>query len=178
MGVLRRGVIGLTVLAGCGLAVTAASADGTNTSGSAYELPSIWRGLYGGVHVGHEDVDGDNGVVGGVQLGYNWKSQQIVYGVEGDVSLSGNHSIDWLASLRGRLGYLIQPRLLVYGTAGLGLVNGGETDAAFVYGLGVEGKITPTMSARVEYLSFDSNTAHHGDTVGVIRAGLNFKLNP
>jgi outer membrane immunogenic protein len=178
MGVLRRGVIGLTVLAGCGLAVTAASADGPNTSGSAYELPSIWRGLYGGVHVGHEDVDGDNGVVGGVQLGYNWKSQQIVYGVEGDVSLSGNHSIDWLASLRGRLGYLIQPRLLVYGTAGLGLVNGGGTDASFVYGLGVEGKITPTMSARVEYLSFDTNNAHHGDTVSVIRAGLNFKLNP
>ena len=179
MGVLRRGVIGLTVLAGCGLAVTAASADGPNTSGSAYELPAIWRGLYGGVHVGHEDVDGDNGVVGGVQLGYNWKSQQIVYGVEGDVSLSGNHSIDWLASLRGRLGYLIQPRLLVYGTAGLGLVNGGGTDAGFVYGLGVEGKLTRTMSARLEYLAYDTDNAHmHSDTVGVIRAGLNIKLDP
>jgi outer membrane immunogenic protein len=177
MGVLRRGIIGLTVLAGFGLAVTAASADGTSTPGPAYELPSIWRGLYGGLHVGHEDADGDNGFVGGVQLGYNWKSQQIVYGVEGDISLSGNHSIDWLASLRGRLGYLIEPRLLVYGTAGLGLVNGGETDAGFVYGLGVEGKISPTMSARIEYLSFNTDNAH-SDTVGVIRAGLNIKLNP
>jgi outer membrane immunogenic protein len=180
MGVLRRGVIGLTVLAGFGLAVTAASADGANASGPAsYELPSIWRGLYGGLHVGHADADGDNGFVGGVQLGYNWQARQVVYSVEGDFSLSGEHSIDWLASLRGRLGYLIQPRVLVYGTAGLGLVNGGGTDAGFVYGLGVEGKLTRTMSARLEYLAYDTDNAHaHSDTVGVIRAGINIKLDP
>jgi len=177
MGVLRKGGIGLTVIAGFGLAVTAALADG-NTSGSAtYELPSIWRGLYGGLHVGHADADGGNGFVGGVQLGYNWQAQQIVYGVEGDISLSGAHSIDWLASLRGRVGYLIQPRVLVYGTAGLGLVNGGTTDTGFVYGLGVEGKLTRTMSARLEYLSYNTDNAR-SDTVGVIRAGLSIKLNP
>jgi outer membrane immunogenic protein len=95
--------------------------------------------------------------------------------VEGDISLSGSDSIDWLASVRGRLGYLIQPNLLVYGTAGLGVVSGGDTDTGFVYGLGVEGKLTDTMSARVEYLAFDSDTKH-GDGVGVIRAGLNIKL--
>jgi opacity protein-like surface antigen len=107
-----------------------------------------------------------------------------VYGVEGDISFSGEHSIDWLASARGRLGYLIQPRVLVYGTAGLGLVNGsgtpvnsGGTDAGFVWGLGVEGKINPTMSARLEYLSFNTDsTRAHADTVDVIRAGLNIKL--
>jgi outer membrane immunogenic protein len=177
MGVLRKGGIGLTVIAGFGLAVTAASADGYTSGSASYELPSIWRGLYGGLHVGHADADGDNGFVGGVQLGYNWQAQQIVYGVEGDISLSGTHSIDWLASLRGRVGYLIQPRVLVYGTAGLGLVNGGDTDAGFVYGLGVEGKLTRTMSARIEYLSYNTDNAH-SDTVGVIRAGLSIKLNP
>ena len=179
MGVLRNGVIGLTVLAGFSLSVTAASADGSTSGSPAYELPSIWRGLYGGVHLGNADTGGDNGFVGGVQLGYNWQTQRIVYGVEGDISLSGAHSIDWLASLRGRVGYLIQPRVLVYGTAGLGLVNGGGTDAGFVYGLGVEGKLTRTMSARLEYLAYDTDNAHgHSDTVGVIRAGLNIKLDP
>jgi outer membrane immunogenic protein len=179
MRVLRRGAIGLTVVAGFGLAVTAASADGNTPGPASYELPSIWRGLYGGLHVGHADADGGNGFVGGVQLGYNWQSQQIVYGVEGDISLSGAHSIDWLASLRGRVGYLIQPRVLVYGTAGLGLVNGGGTDAGFAYGLGVEGKLTRTMSARLEYLAYDTDNTHvHSDTVGVIRAGINIKLNP
>ena len=191
MSVLRRGIVGLTVLAGFGLAATVALADGT--SPNYYDKPWLWRGLYGGVNVGHADADGDNGVVGGVQLGYNWQSSQIVYGVEGDISFSGENSIDWLASARGRLGYLIQPRVLVYGTAGLGLVNGNGafstrtgdddgrrasgTDAGFVWGLGVEGKITPTMSARLEYLSYNTDNTHaHADTVDVIRAGLNVKL--
>jgi outer membrane immunogenic protein len=182
MGVLRKGVIGLTVLAGFSLAAIAASADGYTSGSPAYELPAIWRGLYGGVHLGHADADGGNGVVGGVQLGYNWQAQQIVYGVEGDISVSGANSVDWLASLRGRVGYLIQPRILIYGTAGLGLVDGAHTngtDTGLVYGLGVEGKLNRTMSARLEYLAYDTDNAHsHTDTVGVIRAGLNIKLNP
>jgi outer membrane immunogenic protein len=128
------------------------------------------------VHLGVADTR-DDGVVGGVQLGYNWQDKQLVYGVEGDLSLSGSDRVDWLASLRGRLGYLIDPRVLVYGTAGLGLVNSRDTEAAFVYGVGVEGKLTSTMSARLEYLMFDSDNAH-GDGVGVIRAGLNIKLGP
>jgi opacity protein-like surface antigen len=172
MAILRRGGIGLTVLAGFGLTVTGASADGSRAAGpDYYELPSIWRGIYGGVHAGYADGDGDNGFVGGVQLGYNWQAKQIVYGVEGDISLTGAHSVDWLASVRGRLGYLIEPRLLVYGTAGLGVVNGDGTDTGFAYGFGVEGALTRAMSARLEYLSYNSD-------VNVIRAGLSFKLGP
>jgi outer membrane immunogenic protein len=181
MHTMRRGIVTLAVLAIFGLSVTAAVADGSGPGpriGSAdyYELPSIWSGLYGGVNLGYADRDHDNGFVGGVQLGYNWQARQIVYGVEGDLSLSGANSVDWLASVRGRVGYLIDPRLLVYGTAGLGLVNDHGTDAGFVYGLGIEGKLNPTMSARLEYLSFNSDSVH-GD-VGVIRAGLNIKLAP
>ena len=182
MPVLRKGIAGLTVLVGFGLAATMAAADGTRTSPN-YDMPPIWGGLYGGVNVGHADADGDKGVVGGVQLGYNWRANKIVYGIEGDISASGEHSIDWLASVRGRLGYLIQPRLLLYGTAGVGLVEssgrGSGTDGAFVWGLGVEGKINPTMSARLEYLSYNTDsTQAHADTIGVIRAGLNIKLEP
>jgi opacity protein-like surface antigen len=170
MSKLRRGLVGMTVLAGVGLASTAAGADGMGGPELAYyDLPPIWSGLYGGVHLGYADARYDDGVVGGVQLGYNWQVNAIVYGVEGDISLTGAHSIDWLASARGRLGYLIQPSLMLYGTAGVG----GDGDAGFVYGLGVEGKLTHATTGRIEYLEYDSDRG-----IGVIRAGLNFKLGP
>ena len=179
MRVLRNGVIGLAVVALLGLAATAAVADGPSgprRSGPAsYGWPSIWQGLYGGVHVGHVDAGKDDGFVGGVQIGYNWRTSYIVYGLEADISVSGSDHAHWLASARGRLGYLIQPRILVYGTAGLGMVNDRETDTGFVYGLGVEAKLSETMSARLEYLAFANDSAH-GDGASVIRAGLNIKL--
>jgi opacity protein-like surface antigen len=77
--------------------------------------------------------------------------------------------------VRGRLGYLFLPNLLIYGTAGVGFLNGDDTESGFVYGLGVEGVFTDTMTARLEYLAFDSDSAQ-GNGVDVIRAGLNFKL--
>jgi outer membrane immunogenic protein len=179
MSKLRWGIVAMTLLAGVGFAATAAEADGmggaepvyaepTYAEPAYYALPPIWSGLYGGVHLGYADARRDDGVVGGLQLGYNWQANAIVYGVEGDISLTGASSIDWLASARGRLGYLIQPNLLLYGTAGVG----GDDDAGFVYGLGVEGKLTYAMTGRIEYLGYDS------DDVDVIRAGLNFKLGP
>ncbi len=181
MGILRRGVIALALVVGVGAVATSAAADGipTRSAGPGYvDRPPIWRGLYGGLHLGHAESDFDDGIVGGVQLGYNWQTNQIVYGLEGDISLSGANSIDYLASFRGRLGYLIQPNLLVYATAGLGLVGGGDSDsdAGFVYGLGIEGMFSDTMSARLEYLAFNNDNGHGDDSVGVIRAGLNIKL--
>jgi outer membrane immunogenic protein len=138
-------------------------------------MPSIWQGLYGGVHIGSVDAGNDDGLVGGVQVGYNWQAGTIVYGLEADLSLSGADHVDWLATARGRLGYLLQPRLMVYGTAGLSLVNDRETDTGFAYGVGVEGKLTNTTSARLEYLQLTNDTAH-GDGISVVRAGLNIKL--
>lgn len=89
----------------------------------------------------------------GVLAGYNWHAGNFVYGVEGDLSslhLSlanggsvssldlgltnpGNvpvvdtvhttAAIDWLATLRGRIGYLASPDLLLYATGGLALTS-------------------------------------------------------
>jgi opacity protein-like surface antigen len=77
----------------------------------------------------------------------------------------------------GRLPAL--PRILAYGTAGFGIAKASasfgpfsdsDTESDFVYGLGIEGKINPSMSLRLEYLAF-------GDLdVDVVRAGINFKL--
>jgi outer membrane immunogenic protein len=83
---------------------------------------------------------------GGVTGGYNWQISSAVVGVEGDFnylgfkkSLSGtavypgfapfgftvNSSVsaDWLATLRGRVGFLATPSLLLYGTGGLAVAN-------------------------------------------------------
>jgi opacity protein-like surface antigen len=59
----------------------------------------------------------------------------------------------------------------------MGLVNGGGTDTGFAYGAGVEGKLSPTLSARFEYLAVTDDSVH-GDGVGAIRAGVNIKLGP
>jgi outer membrane immunogenic protein len=201
MGMARKGLITLAVLVGAAMASIPATADGGPPRGypDGVYYPSIWQGLYAGVHIGFGDADG---VLGGGQLGYNWQSGRVVYGVEADFAVSSieeevrvcssfacahaSASLDWLATVRGRVGFLIDPRLLAYATAGIGIaswsaeagitgcpecqvkLDGRETD--FVFGLGVEGKISETMSARVDFLS-------GGDVdADVVRAALNFKL--
>ncbi|MEZ5898558.1 MAG: hypothetical protein R3D51_03600 [Hyphomicrobiaceae bacterium] len=93
------------MLFGAALAATTAKADGiSGVEPAYYELPAIWSGLYGGGHIGYADAHHDDGFVAGAQLGYNWQANAIVYGVEGDISFTGADSVDWLASVRGRLG--------------------------------------------------------------------------
>jgi outer membrane immunogenic protein len=176
MRALRRDFARLIAAAGIGLGATAAVAEGLPKARQApVERPPIWQGLYGGVHFGHADADTDDGFVGGLQLGYNWQMDRIVYGVEGDLSITASDNIDGLGSVRGRLGYLVLPNLLIYGTAGVGLVSSEDTESGFVYGVGVEGMFTDMMTARLEYLAFDNESAN-GNGVDVVRAGLNFKL--
>ena len=201
MELARKGLIALTVLVSAAVVSIPATADGGPPRGypdGAY-YPSIWQGLYAGVHIGFGDGDG---VLGGGQLGYNWQSGRVVYGVEADFAVSSieeevsacsafacaraSASLDWLATFRGRVGYLIDPRILAYATAGFGVaswsaeagisgcpecsikLDGRESD--FIFGLGVEGKISETMSARVDFLT-------GGDVdADVVRAALNFKL--
>ena len=215
MFALRRGVLVLGISAGMALTAMPAAADG-GRGPATYErgyYPSIWRGVYAGVHAGFGWSGDADGAVGGAQAGYNWQSQQYVYGIEADISLSdigvsgsatacdpmfgcatarASASIDWLATVRGRFGVLVQPSLLVYATAGLAIVHAeghasvtvpgagslrasvSDSDTGFVYGVGVESKLSDTMSVRVEYLGFGDIDAV-GD-FGIVRAGLNFKF--
>ncbi len=77
------------------------------------------------------------GFIGGGQIGYNWQATPSwVLGVEATISgLTGkatalpefNHTkgngfegrIDWLSTLRGRVGWLMDPDTMLYGTAGV-----------------------------------------------------------
>ena len=188
---LRRCSIALAVLVGSAVAVMPALADGGRAP-SRSDYPSIWQSAYIGLHIGHGEAGSADGVVAGAQIGRNWQSGQIVYGLEADVSyadISENFfgvleaSVDWMATARGRLGYLITPNILVYGTAGFGIVSvsgslnipglgvrGDDTETDFVYGVGLEGKFSDKLSARVEYLAF-------GDLeIDVLRVGLNYRL--
>jgi outer membrane immunogenic protein len=185
----RTSVAGLAVALALLAGAIPAAADGP-PGAPYYARPSIWQGVYGGFHLGWGEADPADGFVGGVQAGYNWQAGQIVYGLEADVSYADisfkdnffgvEASVDWLATVRGRAGFLLTPRVLAYGTAGFGiasasaripgLVKVDDTETDFVYGLGIEGKLSDTMSLRAEYLAF-------GDLdINVVRAGLNFKL--
>ncbi len=179
MKLIRWGVIGPAIMAACvGTAAIPAIAADFGGPPPRYpepppmEMPfsSVWQGLYGGVHLGYGDAGHTDGVVGGGQLGYNWQANRFVYGLEGDISVTDT-SVDWLASARGRAGFLLDDRLLAYGTAGVGFANAhDDTETDFVYGLGLESKLSEAMTARLEYLTYNDLD------VDVIRAGLNFKL--
>jgi outer membrane immunogenic protein len=171
----RTCLLAVTVAAGLMAGASGAAADGPPGKNAGWPNTPwhSWSGMYGGIHVGNVDAWWDDGLVGGVQLGRNWQAGAIVYGIEGDLSLSGADGVDWLGSVRGRLGYLLSPSVLLYGTAGVGLVDfeGSGVEAEFVYGLGIEGKLTQATTLRLEYIGYADSD------IDVIRVGLNWKLN-
>lgn len=95
-----------------------------------------------------------SGFTGGGQVGYNYQTGAVVWGLEADLNytgLSGTRFIalnfapigvnitdpftqtmqsNWLATFRGRLGYATGP-LLFYATGGLAVANVSYTDFAF-----------------------------------------------
>lgn len=177
MSTLRGGVIGPAILAAC-MSMAAIPATAADKSGPRYHEPppfdapfgTYWQGLYGGVHLGYAEAGPSDGIMGGGQLGYNWQAGRIVYGLEGDLSVTDTWA-EWLGSARGRFGFLLDDRLLAYGTAGFGFANfDDDTETDLVYGLGLEGKLSETMTARIEYLTYDDLD------IDVIRGGLSFKL--
>jgi opacity protein-like surface antigen len=172
------------------------------------------------------------GLFGG-HAGYNWQYGSVVTGLEVDfdgaditdsgtvatncsgvtrqlniaavncVSLSRTMKFDELATARARLGYIVLPNLLAYGTAGAGwghstltgtvttLLGSASADAnannfGWVAGGGLEYKLFGNLIARGEYLHYDfSKTAYSfpiifspngGSTIDVVRGGLSYKF--
>jgi outer membrane immunogenic protein len=151
--------------------------------------------------VGKLDLEGG---FGGAQIGANLQSGAFVFGIEGDGSwgsiegdgsfasdVNGNGAADytwnistkaeWLATLRGRVGVLVTPTLLLYGTGGVawaGLssdeevichaeqclagndpvtvrAKSSETAVGWVAGLGGEWRFAPNWSLKAEWLHHD-----------------------
>src|SRR5262249_51142990 len=149
-----------------------------------------------------------NGVIGGGQIGYNWQSQNWGFGVETDFQGSGEkgarklvcvacandgahntggvtQKLSWVGTLRGRVGVLVTPSILLYGTGGLaygefktgGSITGTDmggipvtvafpgtssTRAGWTAGVGVEGKISGNWTAKLEYLYMDLGSVSAG----------------
>jgi outer membrane immunogenic protein len=142
------------------------------------------------------------GVIGGGQIGYNWQlPSQWLIGLEADLQASGikgsasqtlspalfdmtstglTKSIDWFGTVRGRVGFLVTPQWLLYGTGGLAYgqtkssftttdlsfgcvpnatlcANGASSGvrAGWTAGAGAEAMLAPNWSVKVEYLYID-----------------------
>lgn len=176
-----------TVLAALVMSAGAAQAADLIIDNSALEMASPvgmdWSGAYVGAHAGFASgtvdwevtgggpsgsYDLDGWLLGG-QIGYNWQMDSIVYGLEADLSLTdingsdedilASRTLDWMASVRGRIGYALDG-ILLYGTAGLALAKStGEvfiaddtqTHVGWTAGLGVEVMVSDNVSLRGEY---------------------------
>jgi len=106
---------------------------GRNSVSDDLSSTAFW--IAGGSSVpGTLDAD-STGVIGGLQAGYNWQYASVVFGIEGDISLSSlDHTVttttsigggpdsyrselSTLGTIRGRVGWAFD-RLLLYGTGG------------------------------------------------------------
>ncbi len=157
-----------------------------------------------------------NGVIGGGQIGYNWQASNWLFGLETDIQGSGekgsvgivclacgdggtnitsalNEKLNWFGTARGRIGALITPTVLLYGTGGLaygGFSTGGSitgnnvqgvpvtfvfpgtssTRAGWTLGAGIEGRISGNWTAKLEYLYMDLGTVTAGTIATTILA--------
>jgi outer membrane immunogenic protein len=153
----------------------------------------------GGVSVGNK-----SGFIGGAEIGYNYQINNWVAGIEADIqgisgqavndsltsasgsltsTLTGSMDTRWLGTLRGRLGFVPTPTVLVYGTGGLaysevaattslsqsdtatGFSGSGTGGAGFAQlvtgwtaGGGVEWMFAQNWSTKLEYLHYDLGT--------------------
>lgn len=185
----------------------------------SYSAPiyANWSGFYVGLNAGYGfgtsnwDVPpastSPKGAVAGLTLGYNFQTGIWLWGVEGDADWSGmkgdatcalgtcETKNDWLATVRGRLGYAGWNGLLPYITAG---GAGGDIKASdsagsdsktkigWTVGAGLEYALWTNWSVKAEYLyvdlgSFTCSTCSIGGTdvsfkSSLVRAGLNYRF--
>jgi outer membrane immunogenic protein len=163
-----------------------------------------------------------SGAFAGGTVGCDYQfASPFVIGVEGDIGWSNLHrnmldvfnplfhqNLDerWLATVRGRIGFLTGPQGMLYVTAGgawsslksTEFVVGAESESitdtrsGWTAGAGYEALLTPNLSAKVEYLFVDLGTPsflfagvggitpkelHLRLRENVVRLGLNYRFN-
>jgi outer membrane immunogenic protein len=206
----RLGVLA-SILAGSG----AAGAADLAVKAPVYKAPppviiSNWAGFYIGFNAGGgwgnnkfdanpgDNVSTSGGVFGG-QLGYNWQFGSFVAGVEGDFdgttisktdNLGFKQKTDELASARGRIGYVVLPNLLAYGTGGYAYGHtsidqgvGSVNQNGWAAGGGLEYKLWGPLIARGEYLHYGFGSQslpaiqdNLKESIDVVRGGLSYKF--
>jgi outer membrane immunogenic protein len=119
-------------------------------------------------------------LIGGLQAGANLQMNRFVLGVETDFQgttdkvstfssgVTASKALGWFGTARGRVGYLIVPSVLVYGTGGIAYghtnvsvnswvtaFNDGAVRAGWTAGGGAEWLFMPKLSIKGEYLYMD-----------------------
>lgn len=158
----------------------------------------------------YDSVGIDGGLLGG-HIGYNWEYERLVLGLETDAASSGadgrrrqpnGDHLDvrntWLSSLRFRSG-LGFGNVLAYATGGIA-IGGFEGELAgpgtrsqtsearfgYVFGGGLEMKLTESLSGRIEALHYGFNDKSFEFaaedlrldlSVTTVRAGLTYHFN-
>ena len=107
------------------------------------------------------------------------------------VPVTLNQKIDWFGTVRGRIGYLADPKLLLYVTGGLAygevefqrhhrltpeppFASVSSTHVGYTVGAGIEGVIGGNWTARLEYLYVDLGTVNGSflTTIGGLGGGV------
>jgi outer membrane immunogenic protein len=198
--------IGLNAGAAFGRSKASTSPDCSLAAGPAYICDNVGLGAdnAAAVSASGSGTITDTGFTGGLQAGYNFQRNNMVYGLETDYgafklngsrlgsgrylttvgpapgdayTMGSSFSANWLFTLRGRLGTVVMPNLMVYATGGLALtrltVGNAYTDQAglanmgagsssssaaktgWVLGGGLEWALTNNWSVKGEYLYVD-----------------------
>lgn len=204
----------VSLISVAGLAQAADAIDAVPEAPAVYveEAPVLgWDGGYvgamGNYNHSKADRDGlpgvDSDTFGGAAFaGYQRQNGNIVYGAEADVgynAMNGDEGgtdvetgVD--GSIRARLGYAPNDRVLVYGTGGVAAADAEVSDAAgsdsntvigYTVGAGADVKITNQIFARGEYRYTDYmdksfNTGSGAQDVDIdnhrVGAGIGFKF--
>lgn len=174
-----------------------------------------WSGFYAGANFGYGwgemtstatgATENLQGILGGVQAGYNYDFGGFVLGLEGDFQLSdvkysqtvgvnsASLAIDAFGSVRARAGLPID-RFMPFVTGGLGVANGkirtdnggvisegNQTFVGWTVGAGLEYAVTDNVTVKAEYLYADYGNANLAGIdirakSNTVRAGVNFKF--
>ena len=163
---------------------------------ASFDWTGFYAGVYGGYAFGESTVAGfatedtDGGLFGGT-VGFNMQSGNIVYGIEADGGWAGleddldDVTVDWTATVRGRIGYAFDSFLLyATGGAAMGGVESAsllddDTRFGFAVGAGAEAALTDSISAKIEYMYIDLGDDDLGGVpvdidAHTVKAGLNF----
>ncbi|NNU45759.1 porin family protein [Rhizobium sp. WYCCWR 11279] len=211
MRVLIAGLMAsVFAIAGVSAAQAADAVDQVPEAPVAQDAPvkpaGNWEGFYlggaGTYNMGDFGSDRHTyGFGGQVFTGYNWQAGQIVYGVESDLGYSGDdvtsggveNKYGWNGSVRGRVGYDMNPFLL-YGTAGLAIgdvkvsddtSDESKTNFGYTVGAGVEAFVTNNITTRLEYrytdyqskdYDLDSGSFSRGYDENSVKLGIGVKF--
>ncbi len=226
---MKRILVVTAAVAALGFVTSAYAADMPVKAPMAAPVPVYnWTGLYvGGVAGFVTDFNPvwDNGITtanltgntrfsAGGTVGYNWQMNSWLLGVEADwawtdasasTSSGGcggspcTTTINNVGTARGRVGYLLRPALLVYGTGGYAWANIHHTfltsdirttDGGWVVGGGAEWMLDPHWTVKAEYLRLSLNSTlacgaptcfanvnTHRTDANMFRVGANYLFN-